>query len=81
MVYGGTEAIAAVLGRVEGLAKNVVPNLPPLATMIGPLVQAEFRLTTSTALDMNAPLPDLTWMMIIQGFGVGCLSSNGGRKG
>ncbi|MEE2688433.1 MAG: DHA2 family efflux MFS transporter permease subunit [Pseudomonadota bacterium] len=24
-------------------------------------------------LDMNAPLPDLTWMMIIQGFGVGCL--------
>ena len=24
-------------------------------------------------LDMNAPLPDLTWMMIMQGFGVGCL--------
>ena len=24
-------------------------------------------------LDMNAPLPDLAWMMIIQGFGVGCL--------
>ncbi len=24
-------------------------------------------------LDMNAPLPDLAWMMVIQGFGVGCL--------
>ena len=23
-------------------------------------------------LDMNAPLPDLAWMMVIQGFGVGC---------
>jgi DHA2 family multidrug resistance protein len=26
-----------------------------------------------TQFDMNVPIPDLTWMMILQGFGVGCL--------
>ena len=56
MVYGGTGSISNVLGKIEKLGKTVMPNLPPLASMVGPLVQAEFRLTNNTALNMGAPL-------------------------
>jgi hypothetical protein len=56
MVFGGTQGLSDTLGKAQGLAQQALPTVPPLVAMIGPLVQAEFRLTNSLAIDLKKSL-------------------------
>lgn len=53
LLYGGLNNANATAQAVSGLAKQVMPEAPPLDQMIGPVVQQEFKLTDAKVLDLT----------------------------
>lgn len=56
IVYGGTNTLDDLMGKVQGLAGKVVPQTPPLQQMIGPALQGELRLKSAEPIDVKKPL-------------------------
>lgn len=56
LLYGGLNNVSATAQALSGLAKQVMPEAPPLDQMIGPVMQQEFKLTDAKVLDLTKPV-------------------------
>ena len=56
LLYGGLNNANTTAQALSGLAKQVMPEAPPLDQMIGPVMQQEFKLTDAKVLDLNKPV-------------------------
>ncbi|MCA9559337.1 MAG: hypothetical protein KC583_12330, partial [Myxococcales bacterium] len=56
VAYGGTNDLAATLDALHALARQAVPQVPPLAAMVGPALQGELRLTDPSVIDTKKPI-------------------------
>ena len=56
LAYGGLNNAMATAQALSGLAKQVMPEAPPLDQMLGPVVQQEFKLKDAKVLDLTKPV-------------------------
>ena len=56
VIYGGTNGLEDGLTKLHALASKVVPNVPPLGAMAGPMLQGQMRLKDAAAIDTKKPV-------------------------
>lgn len=56
LVYGGLNNATQAADALTKLAQQVMPEVPPLQAMMGPVLQQEFKLKSAAVLDLNAPI-------------------------